>query len=58
MLCCVEQKEGQTALHIAAYEGDESMVKLLVGTRANSNVLDKVRILVHSPLHNGHVQCD
>lgn len=23
------QKEGQTALHIAAYEGDESMVKLL-----------------------------
>lgn len=36
------QDEGQTALHIATWEGDENMVKHLVTMKANPTVKDKV----------------
>lgn len=33
--------EGQTALHIAAAEGDEPMVKYFYGVRASASIPDK-----------------
>jgi len=36
------QAEGQTALHIAAYEGDEAMIKFLQTARADANIADAV----------------
>lgn len=36
------QSEGQTALHIAAYEGDETMIKFLQAARADANIADSV----------------
>jgi len=38
------QAEGQTALHIAAYEGDEAMIKFLQTTRVDANIADSVSI--------------
>jgi ankyrin repeat protein len=34
------QGEGQTALHIAAAEGDETLVKYFYGVRANASIAD------------------
>ncbi|KAJ8897032.1 hypothetical protein PR048_002378 [Dryococelus australis] len=37
---CLLQGEGQTALHIAAAEGDETLVKYFYGVRANASIID------------------
>jgi ankyrin repeat protein len=34
------QGEGQTALHIASAEGDETLVKYFYGVRANASIVD------------------
>lgn len=36
------QAEGQTALHIAAFEGDDAMIKFLQTARADANIADSV----------------
>jgi hypothetical protein len=36
------QLEGQTALHVAAMEGDESIVKLLFAAKSDANIADEV----------------
>jgi len=38
----LQNAEGQTALHIAAYEGDEAMIKFLQTARADANIADAV----------------
>lgn len=38
------QEDGHTPLHIAAWEGDEAMVKYLYQMKANPNLTDKVRL--------------
>lgn len=37
------QEDGHTALHVAAWEGDEPMMKFLFQMKANPHILDKVR---------------
>lgn len=34
------QSEGQTALHIASAEGDETLVKYFYGVRASASIID------------------
>lgn len=36
----VLQSEGQTALHIASAEGDETLVKYFYGVRASASIID------------------
>lgn len=40
MKCFYDQSEGQTALHIAAADGDENIVKYLHMLHANPNISD------------------
>lgn len=41
----LQNTEGQTALHIAAYEGDEAMVKFLQTARVDANIADAVSFI-------------
>lgn len=40
MFDCYFQSEGQTALHIASAEGDETLVKYFYGVRASASIID------------------
>lgn len=40
--------EGQTALHIAAAEGDEPLVKYFYGVRASASIADNQGLSVHT----------
>ncbi|XP_074641301.1 uncharacterized protein LOC141899048 [Tubulanus polymorphus] len=44
----LQNHEGKTALHLAAWEGDELLIKYLYQCKANPNVYDKID---RSPLH-------
>ena len=46
----MQEAEGQTALHTAAAEGDEAMVKFLYSVRADANVSDFVSLCLHPRL--------
>lgn len=47
--------EGQTALHIAASEGDEQLVKYFYGVRASAAIPDNQdRTAMHLAAENGH----
>jgi ankyrin repeat protein len=39
-VCLCLQGEGQTALHIASAQGDETLVKYFYGVRANASIVD------------------
>ena len=43
---CLLQNDGQTAFHIAAYEGDEGMIKLLsTSSKLSADIQDKVNLM-------------
>lgn len=44
----VQNGEGQTALHICAAEGDESLLKYFYGVRASASIADKMD---RTPMH-------
>lgn len=47
--------EGQTALHIAAAEGDEALLKYFYGVRASASIADNLdRTPMHLAAENGH----
>ncbi|XP_050400941.2 ankyrin-1 [Patella vulgata] len=51
----LQNADGQTALHLSAWEGDEAMVKYLYNLRANPNVTDKFdRVPLHIAAERGH----
>lgn len=49
------QGDGQTALHIASAEGDETLVKYFYGVRASASITDhQDRTPMHLAAENGH----
>lgn len=51
----IQNGEGQTPLHIAAAEGDETLVKYFYGVRASASITDKQdRTPMHLAAENGH----
>lgn len=47
--------DGQTALHIAAAEGDETLLKYFYGVRASASITDHLdRTPMHLAAENGH----
>jgi len=52
---CFFQGDGQTALHIASAEGDETLVKYFYGVRASASITDhQDRTPMHLAAENGH----
>ena len=53
----MEQKDGQTALHMAAIMGDEGLIKFLHMVGAKPNIVDKQeRTPLHLATENGHMK--
>lgn len=51
----IQNGDGQTPLHIAAAEGDETLVKYFYGVRASASITDKQdRTPMHLAAENGH----
>lgn len=51
----IQNGEGQTPLHIAAAEGDETLVKYFYGVRASASITDNQdRTPMHLAAENGH----
>lgn len=51
----IQNGDGQTPLHIAAAEGDETLVKYFYGVRASASITDNQdRTPMHLAAENGH----